>query len=141
MQSSDHSERMFQWIFCLNVKTNPCALKALAEASAVKNSKMMKKVCLAPDMVDSRFKNEEYSRTRTMTRAGWNKSDSYMIRISWKACEIKVIKMKLHKHHFNLTKHKINICKSIILILENNNQPKNKVCTYINLVAEQLKYI
>jgi hypothetical protein len=32
--------------------------------------------------------------------------------------------MKLHKHHFNLTKHKINICKSIILILENNNQPK-----------------
>jgi len=64
-----------------------------------------------------------------------------MIRISWKACEIKVIKMKLHKHHFNLTKHKINICKSIILILENNNQPKNKVCTYINLVAEQLKYI
>jgi hypothetical protein len=42
----------------------------LAEAFAVKNSKMMKKVCLAPDMVDSRFKNEEYSRTRTMTRAG-----------------------------------------------------------------------
>lgn len=76
MQSSDHSERMFSSrlycneFFCLNVKTNPCALKALAEALAVKNSKMMKKVCLAPDMVDSRFKNEEYSRTRTMTRAG-----------------------------------------------------------------------
>jgi hypothetical protein len=34
--------------------------------------------------------------------------------------------MKLHKHHFNLTKHKINICKSIILILETTTNQKTR---------------